>query len=54
MSLSWESGGLELAVADDGPGFADAALARDALRPGGSRQPGVKLRRQHDENAILC
>lgn len=28
MSLAWESGGLELAVADDGPGFADAALAR--------------------------
>lgn len=28
--------------------------ACDALRTGGSRQPGVKLRRQHDENAILC
>lgn len=28
MSLAWENGGLELAVADDGPGFADAALAR--------------------------
>lgn len=28
MSLAWENGVLELAVADDGPGFADAALAR--------------------------
>lgn len=28
--------------------------ACDARCTGGSRQPGVKLRRQHDENAILC
>lgn len=28
LSLSWANGELELAVADDGPGFADAALER--------------------------
>lgn len=30
LSLSWADGALELAVTDDGPGFAEAALARAA------------------------
>ena len=30
FSLSWADGTLELAVADDGPGFAETALARAA------------------------
>ena len=41
MSLAWENGGLELAVADDGPGFADAALARATEPFWGSQRAGA-------------
>ena len=52
MSLAWENGGLELAVADDGPGFADAALERatepfwgDSKGGGGHLGPGLYVSR---------